>query len=126
MDKMYEWWGVSAIKKGSDENSKHKNTTSEIKNYPDRLVQQMGQAEERISEFEDRKFLYKNEKRRTISEKKTQELWDNIKLPDINETECQKEKRQNRADEVCEQITVNERNRQSNNYIWRFQLFSCQ
>ena len=70
MDKMYEWWGVSAIKKGSDENSKHENTTSEIKNYPDRLVQQMGQAEERISEFEDRKFLYKNEKRRSISEKK--------------------------------------------------------
>ena len=63
---MYEWWGVSAIKKGSDENSKHKNTTSEIKNYPDRLVQQMGQAEEGISEFEDRKFLYKNEKRRSV------------------------------------------------------------
>lgn len=29
----------------------------------------LGQAEERISESEDRKFLYKNEKRRTISGK---------------------------------------------------------
>ena len=28
---MYGWWGVSAIKKGSDENSKHENTTSEMK-----------------------------------------------------------------------------------------------
>ena len=60
---------MEAIKKGSDGNAKHENTTSEMKNCPGRLVNKWDTAEERISEFEDRGYFYKYEKRRTISGK---------------------------------------------------------
>ena len=81
------------------------NTITEIKHSPEAANSRIQEAEEQISEVEDRLVEImdaeqKREKRLKTNEESLRELWDNIKCTNIYIIACQKEKRERVTENV--------------------------